>query len=160
MLQYRVSLPTVQAKGGTAIPKHTHLSLDLLFTCYLPLYNHLLTYIISECSLCQDGHATWLAETRNAHRILEGNPLRYRLQGDLENVGECDHVGCEGKILQWRMKEKGLESCALVKRVGDEGIGFVRNLGKTTGRRKNVFLLHQLYLSNRIFTQPKPSSNN
>jgi len=57
------------------------------------------------------------------------------------------------------MKEKGLESCALVKRVGDEGIGFVRNLGKTTGRRKNVFLLHQLYLSNRIFTQPKPSSN-
>jgi len=100
MLQYRVSLPTVQAKGGTAIPKHTHLSLDLLFTCYLPLYNHLLTYIISECSLCQDGHATWLAETRNAHRILEGNPLRYRLQGDLENVGECDHVGCEGKILQ------------------------------------------------------------
>jgi hypothetical protein len=34
------------------------------------------------------------------------------------------------------MKEKGLESWALVKRVGDEGIGIVRNFGKTTGQKK------------------------
>jgi hypothetical protein len=34
------------------------------------------------------------------------------------------------------MKENGLESCALVERVGDEGIGFIRNLGKTTGQKE------------------------
>ena len=32
-------------------------------------------------------------------------------------------------------------------------------LVKPLARRKNEFLLHQLYLSNRTFTQPKPSSS-
>jgi hypothetical protein len=70
-------------------------------------------------------------------------------------------------MLQWLMKENGLESCALVERVGVEGTGFIRNLGKTNSQKKgdmsqyhNVFLLHHLYLSNRVFTQPKPDSNN
>jgi hypothetical protein len=41
-----------------------------------------------------------------------------------------------GKILQWRTKANGLESCALVERVGDGGIGFIRNFGKSTSQKK------------------------
>jgi len=34
------------------------------------------------------------------------------------------------------MKANGLESCALVERVGDEDIGFIRNFGKSTSQKK------------------------
>jgi len=62
-------------------------------------------------------------------------------------VGEYDQFGCQGKILQWRMKDKGLESCVLVKRVGDGGIGFIRTLDKTTGQKKECIFVTSTVLN-------------
>jgi hypothetical protein len=48
----------------------------------------------------------------------------------------CHIQACnKGIILQWRMQENGLGLCAVVERVGDEGIGFFLKFDKSTGQK-------------------------
>jgi hypothetical protein len=70
-------------------------------------------------------------------------------------VGEYDQVGCQEKILQWRKKENGLGSCALVKGVGGEGIGLIRNFGRSTGQKKrcHVTIPQRIFVTSTVLKQ-------